>query len=465
MNENEIMRILGLDHADISSIEVYHDNGVLTADITLNPKEHICPICSSPTSKIKGYQTKIIKHSVLRNIAFIIHYRARRYICPICKKSFYENNPFAYKGSTISLATVSNVLEDLKNPSVTFAYIAEKYNISPSSAALIFDNHVDIPRRQLSECMAFDETYCFKSKDSNYICVLLDHSSKNIIDILPSRRKADLSDYFFKIPLEERKKVKYVSFDMWETYRIISKQYFPKAYLIVDKFHILQELTRKVTRVRISVMNRYKKLYDEIHDESLTLKNKKQKLSSDRIELMQEADKNYYLLKKFEWLLFTSRKLDPNDEKKMNHKLGRYLNLSDIYDMIINIDDGLKEAVDLKERVSNFYKKETFESAKKELEDIIIQFRTANTKEMNAFADTLVRWKNEIINSFIIIPTLNRKMTNALIENRNKSIKLLKHSSNGYQNWERFRSRCLYCLNSDTTYHLNTQNKKGGKKG
>ena len=82
---------------------------------------------------------------------------------------------------------------------------------------------------------------------------------------------------------------------------------------------------------------------------------------------------------------------------------------------------------------------------------------------MNAFADTLSRWKKEIINSFIVIPALNSKITNALIENRNKSIKLIKHSSNGYQNWDRFRLRCLYCLNSDTTYHLNTKTKKKGE--
>ena len=170
----------------------------------------------------------------------------------------------------------------------------------------------------------------------------------------------------------------------------------------------------------------------------------------------------YYLLKKFHWLLFTNKVLDPNQKKKMNNKLNRYLNYYDIYDLIINMDKRLKEAAELHDRVSRFYKKETVNTAKKELEELIIAFRTSNLKEMNAFANTLVRWKQEIINSFIVIPSLNRKMTNALIENRNKSIKLIKHSSNGYQCWERFRSRCLYCLNSDVKYHLNTHNKKGG---
>lgn len=46
-------------------------------------------------------------------------------------------------------------------------------------------------------------------------------------------------------------------------------------------------------------------------------------------------------------------------------------------------------------------------------------------------------------------------MNTAIVENRNKSIKLIKHASNGYLNWERFRNKILFSLNSDTTYYLN----------
>lgn len=42
----------------------------------------------------------------------------------------------------------------------------------------------------------------------------------------------------------------------------------------------------------------------------------------------------------------------------------------------------------------------------------------------------------------------------SLIENRNKSIKLLKHSSNGYLNWHRFKMRIMCSLNNDSTYHM-----------
>ena len=102
------------------------------------------------------------------------------------------------------------------------------------------------------------------------------------------------------------------------------------------------------------------------------------------------------------------------------------------------------------------------ELAKKQLEKIIINFRSSPVAEMSPFANTLTNWKKEIINSFIIVDDkLNRKMNTAIVENRNRSIKLLKHASNGYLKWERFRNRILYTLNEDTTFYYTSIRKDG----
>lgn len=38
---------------------------------------------------------------------------------------------------------------------------------------------------------------------------------EKIVDVIDSRRKFDLIDYFSKIPIEEKNKVEYVSMDLW----------------------------------------------------------------------------------------------------------------------------------------------------------------------------------------------------------------------------------------------------------
>lgn len=293
-------------------------------------------------------------------------------------------------------------------------------------------------RRKLPECLCFDETYAFKSTDSDYICVLLDYTNKKIVDVLPSRRKRYLSDYFYKIPLKERKNVKYVSFDMWKTYREISKVMFPNCVCIVNKFHVLQELSRRVKRVRIDIMNKNKKIKNDLNRKRTKLKKENSLLSPQDQQKFKIAMDNYYLLEKFDWLLFSNdpKISEPNEKKKMDHYFKHFLNLNDLYYMIIDINTKLKEVVDIKNFIHLFYRNTEYINAKKELEDIILLCRTSNVTQLQEFSNTLCEWKQEIINSFIKILFIHRKMNNALIENRNKSIKLLEHSSNGYTNWK-----------------------------
>lgn len=122
---------------------------------------------------------------------------------------------------------------------------------------------------------------------------------------------------------------------------------------------------------------------------------------------------------------------------------------------MLSIDEELETASNLKDQVVYFYNHCNYDNAKKKLEEIIIDFRSCPVEEMSPFTNTLINWKNEIINSFIIVDNKSkRRMNTAIVENRNKTIKLIKHASNGYLNWERFRNRILYTLNDDTTYYF-----------
>ena len=69
--------------------------------------------------------------------------------------------------------------------------------------------------------------------------------------------------------------------------------------------------------------------------------------------------------------------------------------------------------------------------------------------EFTSVAKTLKKWRQEIINSFDTFD--NRRISNGPVESVNSRIKLIKTSGNGYSNFERFRKRVLYSLNSDSS--------------
>ncbi len=92
----------------------------------------------------------------------------------------------------ISIATVSNVLQDLKLVGETFTSVKNRYGISSTTAASIFDAYVVMSRKILPEFLCMDECYAFSGDNKNYVCVVIDFASKNTIDSLPSRKNRSL---------------------------------------------------------------------------------------------------------------------------------------------------------------------------------------------------------------------------------------------------------------------------------
>ena len=159
------------------------------------------------TSRVKDYTDKKITHSVLSITNCYIIYHARRYECPHCKKTFYENNPFTFETSVCSYCIqCSQRISRLQMQALLMSLEDMAY---PLHLLLIFsDKHVHISRRQLPECLALDEVYAFKSHDSDYVCVIMDYLDKKIVDVLPSRRKYNLLNSFMIIVTEEAQESK-----------------------------------------------------------------------------------------------------------------------------------------------------------------------------------------------------------------------------------------------------------------
>lgn len=448
IDEGKILTLFNLEEEDIEKFDVCLKDNQMVIDVTLKEKENvICPHCHQERIHVKEYIVKKINHALLSDRKTVVDYHARRYKCLACKRTFYEFNPFVFKKQKISALTVRNILEDLKNPSETFINVALRYHLSPTSVASIFDEHVAMERLVFPEYLCIDEAYAFKKDDSKYVCMFVDFFTGEPIDILSSRKKEALIEYFSRIPLSERKRVKIVAMDMWDTYRQVVKQMFPNSLAAADHYHLIQELNRKTDRIRIRVMKRY---------------------GGNSVE--------YYLLKHFNWVIYKDKYASDKDgtllfdkdrKGKFNHRLNKEVNYYDILELIKKIDDDLREAIELKDRCSSFYLQTSYEEAPSKLKKLIYEFRDSNIEEMKEFASTMYKWRQEIINSFIIVDykyTVDHKdghvvserirMNSAIMERQNATLKIIKKVTMGMHNWDRFRNRSLYALRKNATYRL-----------
>ena len=189
--KQDILALFNLEDEDVEDISFSNMGNCSIADVFLRDERTPCEICGNEHVVIKGYQIKMITHSALTDRKSQIRYHARRYQCTICKKTWYEPNPFCFNSMKISALTVMNVLDDLKEQTETFSSVAKRYHISPTSAASIFDQHVRMPRLTLPEYQCWDEAYAFfhKGENSKYVFTILDFQSQQPVDILPSRKK------------------------------------------------------------------------------------------------------------------------------------------------------------------------------------------------------------------------------------------------------------------------------------
>ena len=411
---------LNLNSSDVQSIESATDKDshpCIYVTLARNPRI-TCPHDASHHIQSNGYYTRRIMISDRLFESTDVYLKVPRYYCKDCHKSFSEDFHMTPAGKTISYETVIKVMDLLKSPHMTFQEAAQLTGISVSSVVRIFDEHCHIPRRTFPEAVCVDEVYSPGSgfKDSDYVCIFYDFYEHKIIDVLPSRTKNYLHNYFQPFQgTGELNTVRFLIMDMHKTYKIIGRIYMKKAAICIDSFHVIKQLNDSLSKLRIRIMKRY---------------------NTDSIE--------YYLLKHWKFLLF-DREINLDNKAKFNKKLGRYINYRQLLDMILSIDPQLDMAWHLKERYTVFNATATYETAPQLLDDLIRDFVLANIPEFSKFTGAISNWRKEIVNSFLMYK--GRRVNNGIAESLNATISTLLFNTRGIRNVERRRKRIMYAIN------------------
>lgn len=418
--ENIIIDLLNIDKSSIEHLHCIKENDTLNIHLTFKKQLLLCQCGYSEPMVFKEYYVKKIKHNLVNHLKTIIHYHARRYRCSICKKSCYEPNPLSapFQKKTFSLST--NIITKLMKPENTFSSVANELSVSPTTVINSFDQSVNDSRKQLSEVLCLDELYFSRYSSYKYCCVLVDFQTKKLVDMIESRKKYSLSKYFDSISLEERNKVNFVCIDFYQPYKQIISLKLKKAKICIDKFHVIQLLNSYLDKIRLKVMKNYTKQSNE-----------------------------YYLLKKFKFLLFKSKEYDINDEPKFNRKLNGYYNYHRLLTTILRIDIELKVAHSIRKSVEYFLNKPCTDLDLLSLyfDQIISEIQDSKISEFIPLINTLESWRKEILNSFVWFN--GRRISNGPIESVNAKLKKIKNNGNGYANFARFRARCFLVINKD----------------
>lgn len=385
--------VLGLQ--DLFITDFQENENLISYYAETKPSPQICPHCGQSTSSIHGYRNQIIKDLPSRLKSVEIHLRKRRYICHACRKTFFEKYSFLPKYHRFTNRSFLGMIQRLSS-SQSLKSISSEFSCSPSTIQRMLSIVSAPVPTLLPKAIGIDEFKGNTDKEK-YQCILVNLETGNIFDILPTRKKSDLIEYFKKFP--NRAEVKYFAMDMTNNYKALAFL-FPNATVIADKFHYVRQVYWALDNVRKRVQKKFSR-------------------------------RNRVYFKHSRKLLFK----DYDDLKSEDQRALR---------IMLSQDNDLYEAWVMKENFKYFRKAKTKEEAERELSIWIRQAEESKMPEFKNAKTAFQNWFREIINSVV------HRYSNGQTEGFNNKIKVLKRNAYGYQKFENFRKRILLnCRKSD----------------
>lgn len=428
--------LVGLNSKEVKIIDVnQRGSGLIEVAIENRKKKVKCPICNKFTGSVHG-KLKPIRSIYLdscgSSVDLIIY--KKRYRCYTCNKIFTEELNINTSKGNISNKVKIQIRKDLLNYNLSLKYIAEKNRVSITSVENELLSIISaIPKYvvNLPRVISFDE---FKADtvEGKYAFILNDPIHKKVLDILPSRKKERLIQYFTYC--KNRHSVEFVISDMYEPYLLVTQIMFPKAKYVVDRFHYITYIMDALDNIRI----RLQKLYGEKSKEYKLLKNKK----------------NVSLLRKYSaeinWWVYTKR-----------YKNGHLVDTLpiDILDNMLKISNDLMEGYYLKEEFLDIIHHYDEMDIDIQITRWISKCIEKDIPEFVEAARTISRWKEHILNSFI-----DMRYSNGYTEGINNKIKVIKRIAFGYKSFKLFRGRILYIFNGKISGSIKMKNDSKVKK-
>ncbi|WP_153298245.1 ISL3 family transposase [Streptococcus pneumoniae] len=330
--------------------------------------------------------------------------RKRRFKCYHCSKMMVAETPLVKKNHQIPRIINQKIAQKLIEK-ISMTDIAHQLAISTSTVIRkLNDFHFEHDFSRLPKIMSWDE-YAFTKGKMSFIAQ--DFDNLNIITVLEGRTQAVIRNHFLRYDRAVRCQVKIITMDMFSPYYDLAKQLFPCAKIVLDRFHIIQHLSRAMSRFRVQIMNQFERKSHEY-----------------------KAIKRYWKL-----IQQDSRKL--SDKRFYRPTFRMHLTNKEILDKILSYSEDLKHHYQIYQLLLFHFQNKDPEKFFGLIED--------NLKQVHPIFQTV--FKTFLKNKEKIVNALQLPYSNAKLEATNNLIKLIKRNAFGFRNFENFKKRIFIALN------------------
>lgn len=387
MREEKIARFIVLP--ELNLLKIQKGTGVNVYHCEKSRDFEHCPRCSEASNVTYDHRWVLVKDEPVRRSQCVLKIKKRRLYCKRCRKPFTEPVDGVLKGQRTTQRFKRALTWGCQNMRSLKA-VRENYQCSNSMIYKSVFSQLEIKLREYNNpwprVVGVDEHFFSRRKGySEFFTIFTDLKGHRVREAVHGRTKSEVLGKVAHI--KGRENVEWVVQDLSEGYRSLTKELFPNAKRVADKFHVLRLLSPALRRRRI-----------EITGDRRTLRIK-------RLLQKNRKDLNYYEL------------------QDVDRWLANYPELNLIYRF--------------KEKLHELYRNTHPDRARRSIERLILELGVTDTPELLTLRKTLISWKEEILNYF------EKRITNAMTEGFNRVASLVKNLGFGYRNERNYRLRFL----------------------
>lgn len=406
---DSIQFALGIKDPRLTFVQVFyqfiHDVKCRIFEFNLACGQNICSKCHQTCLVKNGHFTTNVKfttddasHPVLLRI------HKQRLRCKNCHSTCMAQSSIVHKYCHIANKVRSKAIMCLQDDR-TLSCIAKDNNISPSTINRYLDHSRSIApwvKKRLPENLAIDE---FRGVNHQLHFICIDNDGRHGIQtILPDRFKPTIENYFLSYSPAERLRVKTVSMDLNSYYQDIVRRVFPKAQIIIDRFHIIAMLTRAFNQYRAHVMKCFNK------------------------------NSRQYRLLKFKWRLYlTAQSKLSNVHEYYDRHLRQRVTSDERVDLGLQLDSQLAADYHTMQDIMQSLKN-------RDLDQLVISLYSAErlSPQMSTVIHTLKQNLEYVLNASRF------NYSNGAIEGTNRMIKQIERTAFGFHNFNHLVYRIYY---------------------
>ena len=381
------LKLIQMDNITQHKVVIFHCETNSTSDF--------CPHCGLETSRIHDHRVVKIIDSPHSNRKKILKIKKKRFRCEglHCKKVFTESIDGIKKRGRITERMQRHILYMCDR----FANMKGVQKHTRLGNKTIYKRHYDQLelewRKRKNDpwpkTIGIDEHSFLRNKrlgHMEFATIIVDYNNKRVKELIPGRINAQLQQALAYIP--GRDNVKNVVCDLSKPYRSFARDFFPKANIIADHFHVIRLLNPHINRARKEIT----------------------------------GDKRSLKIRKL--LLTNSKKLDYWTRSEILKWLYQYPKLQQLYLA--------------KEWLHKIYRCKGRNRARRSLIKLLDMLAYSKFKELQSLRKTLMDWKEEILNYF------ENRITNGRTEGYNGVCKQLQRRAYGYKSFKNYRLKVLY---------------------